>query len=337
MEFPRGYAQERNDYRTNESERKAFYYLRQFFRDIYTTIVSGVTLLLFGKSAAAGTDKYQFDDSLQISGEATTPRLDLLLVRGTYEAPTAIQSGDNIGAVSAVGYGTSAYYTGGSVVYTATENWTNSARGTKLGFYTTPTGTTTYEESGHISAGGSWATGKPNLATDATKGFLFVPYTDGLPTGTPETITGRYPIVIGKTGSTKEPYFHNGTAWVALSAGATVSTWTPTITCTTGSFTATSTANCYYAKVGQLVHYQAQITITTVGTATGATTFTLPFAAAANTTVIGNGWNSATVTQVFAGAFGGPSAAYIYQYEGTDNFYTDGTTIYISGTYIAAS
>lgn len=221
MQFPKPYGQEQTDYRTNESERKAYYWLRDFFVKIMKVTVSGVSSWLFGKITPAGVDKWQFDESLQVSDEASTPRIDLLLVRGTYEAPTAIQSGDNIGALSAVGYGTSNYYTGGSMVFTATENWTNAARGTKIVFKTTPTGTTTYEDSGYISAGGSWASGKESLATNATKGFLYIPYVDGTPSGTPETITTRYPIVLGKNAdSVKVPYFWN----------ADTSSWQPVVT-----------------------------------------------------------------------------------------------------------
>ena len=340
MDFPRAYAQNRENYRESEAERKVYYWLRDWFYEIIKVTVSSVNMWLFGKTEPAGTDKWQFDESLQISGEATTPRLDLLLVRGTYEAPTAIQSGDNIGAVSAVGYGTSAYYTGGSVVFTATENWTNSTRGTKLGFYTTPTGTTTYEESGHISAGGSWATGKPNLATDATKGFLYVPFTNGVPTGTPETVTGRYPIVMGEdAGGTKLPYYwdEDGPDWVAISAGATTSTWTPTIACTSGSFTTTSTANGIYTKVGKLVTCSVKITYTDIGTATGATSFTLPYPAETGAIIRGTGWINSSVASLMVGSFNGASVGYVYKYDGTANFYSNGEIIYVGVTYTASS
>lgn len=330
MEFPKGYAQERGNYRTNESERKAFYYLREFFKDIYTQVVSGVTLLLFGKSTAAGTDKYQFDNSLQVSGEATTPRIDLLLVRGTYEAPTAIQSGDNIGALSAVGYGTSAYYTGGSVVFTATENWTNSARGTKLGFYTTPTGTTTYEESGHISAGGSWATGKPNLATNATKGFLYVPFTNGVPTGTPETVTGRYPIVIGETaGGTKTPYYWDEDAldWSTF-GGATSGSFTPTISAIGGITTASGTI--YYTYVGDRIVWNGTINITTNGP--GNTFITLAGFPESCTDGRGALHGHDLGAAVAHNGYVNGTTAYVFKYDGTYPGYS-GLELYVAGSY----
>ena len=340
MEFPKPYAQKRDDYRTTEAERKLYYWLRDWFVDIVKVVTSGVSTWLFGKTTPSGTDKWQFDGQIQVSDEAATPRIDLLLTRGTYESPSAVQSGDNIGALEAVGYGTSAYYTGGSIVYTTTENWTNSARGTKLVFKLTDTGTTDYKEVGYINSTGSWATGLPDLATTATKGFLYVPFTNGVPTGTPETITGRYPIVIGETsGGTKTPYYWDadGTAWTAISAGATTSTWTPTIACTTGSFTTTSTANGIYTKVGKLVTCSVKITYTDIGTATGATSFTLPFPAETNAIIRGNGWNGSTIETLLVGAFGGSSVGYVYKYNGMANFYSNGLDIYVGVTYTASS
>ena len=342
MQFPRGYIQEQTNYRQNDAERKMHAWMSAFFKGVNLDVVSSsVQYWLFGKDYTHGTDKWQFDGSIQISdnGTGVAPYLNLVHTRGTNAAPTATQDGDTIGYVAGTGYASnSTFYAGGTIEFQSTDNWTSGARGTKIVFKTTDDGTSTFEESGYIHATGSWATGKPNLATNATKGFLYVPFTNGVPTGTPESITGRYPIVIGETaGGTKIPYYwdDDDTDWHSMGGSATVGTWTPTISCTTGSFTATSSANCFYAKVGKFVHYQAQITITTVGTATGATTFTLPFDADTDTAVIGNGWVSGTVEQIFAGAYGGPSSAYIYKYDGTGNFYTDGVTLYISGTYIA--
>jgi hypothetical protein len=56
-----------------------------------------------------------------------------------------------------------------------------------------------------------------------------------------------------------------GGAWTA---------WTPTISATTGSFTTTSAAG-RYIKIGKTVHFTIAVTITTVGTGSGAR-FTLP-------------------------------------------------------------
>jgi hypothetical protein len=55
-------------------------------------------------------------------------------------------------------------------------------------------------------------------------------------------------------------------------------TWTPTVTASSGAIT-TYTASGVYTKVGRVVHASAQITLTNIGTASGALIVTLPFSA----------------------------------------------------------
>lgn len=64
---------------------------------------------------------------------------------GTSAAPSATTNGTQFGALTAFGYGASAYAaTGtGSVVFYATENFTNTAMGTQIAFQTTPNGSVT--------------------------------------------------------------------------------------------------------------------------------------------------------------------------------------------------
>jgi hypothetical protein len=55
------------------------------------------------------------------------------------------------------------------------------------------------------------AFGAPDLAADATTGFLWVPSCDGTPTGTPEALTGFCPLVVDRTNS--KLYFYSDGAW----------------------------------------------------------------------------------------------------------------------------
>jgi len=57
-------------------------------------------------------------------------------------------------------------------------------------------------------------------------------------------------------------------------------TWTPTITSGSGSITAYVVDNAAYVKIGYTVYISMQITITTVGTASGPMNYTLPFTSA---------------------------------------------------------
>lgn len=73
------------------------------------------------------------------------------------------------------------------------------------------------------------------------------------------------------------------------------STWTPTVIPGAGAFTTASASGGYFV-IGKLVHFSVTITITTVGTASGAMTIALPIGTAARpamvplteTAVIGN-------------------------------------------------
>jgi hypothetical protein len=75
--------------------------------------------------------------------DAGDPQYVLRKARGTSAAPTAVQAGNNLGSFSFRGY-TGADFTGSRVqiIGTATENWSTTANGTRLTFWTTPNTTT---------------------------------------------------------------------------------------------------------------------------------------------------------------------------------------------------
>jgi len=66
------------------------------------------------------------------------PILSLYKSRGTQASPTAIQSGDALGAIDYGGYDGTAYATGAGISPQAAETWTNSAHGTQVAFQITP-------------------------------------------------------------------------------------------------------------------------------------------------------------------------------------------------------
>lgn len=334
MQFPRGYIQEQTNYRQNDAERKMHAWMSAFFKGVNLDIVSSsVQYWLFGKDYTHGTDKWQFDGSIQISdnGTGVAPYLNLVHTRGTNAAPTATQDGDTIGYVAGTGYASnSTFYAGGTIEFQSTDNWTSGARGTKIVFKTTDDGTSTFEESGYIHATGSWATGKPNLATNATKGFLYVPFTNGVPTGTPESITGRYPIVIGETaGGTKIPYYwdDDDTDWYAM-GGATYGSASLTVTAQSGSIT-TSSGTIYYTLVGDRVIWHAVVDVTTNGT--GASYLILsgfPYASAERSPAHGHDLGGAVAHNGYVDG----TAANIWKYDGTYPGYS-GLTLYVGGSY----
>lgn len=217
MRFPKDYMQERTNFRVHENERSVHNFLRNFFKKIFVYTVSSTAFyLLFGREEPIGTDDFQFDGSLQISKQSNVkyPKLNLVAARDTTGNPVALLSGDTLGAIEGSGYFGSGYYVGGRIVIYAGEDWTNANRGTGLAFFTTSIADTSEHPSGRIAPSGSWAIGLNDLPTNATSGFAYIPSCNGVPTGTPEVIDERIPLVIDRNSS--KAYIYSGGAWVAL-------------------------------------------------------------------------------------------------------------------------
>ena len=86
---------------------------------------------------------------------------------GSFGSESAVLSGNVLGAIQYQGYGASAYSTVRSAVeFIATENWTDSAQGTAIIFYTVPTGgsTTQTEVARLTSVGLGIGTTSPSAA-----------------------------------------------------------------------------------------------------------------------------------------------------------------------------
>ncbi len=98
----------------------------------------------------SGSGPSAFSGSLYIGRKA----------RGTSGAPTAAQNGDTLAAFLGEGYGATAFsFTGGGMSVQAAENWTDTARGARLNFNTTATGTTTESTKMTLDAAGNLGIG----------------------------------------------------------------------------------------------------------------------------------------------------------------------------------
>lgn len=109
-------------------------------------------------------------------------------------------------------------------------------------------------------------------------------------------------------------------------------TWTPTITASSGTFTATS-ATGNYTRIGRMMHIAVKITITTVGTASGALISSLPLISSTSDCVmfgreINNTGNSCqgTITN-------GTTQVNIQRYD-NQSIIGAGNIIVISGSYL---
>jgi len=111
-------------------------------------------------------------------GNNANPLYAARYANGTPAAPTAVQTGNILGAWVATGYGATTFgdVTGGMGVI-AEENWTDTAQGSATGFLATPTGTTTPHlymavlPSGNVGIGDWTIPGGSPTATDKLQVF----------------------------------------------------------------------------------------------------------------------------------------------------------------------
>lgn len=138
----------------------------------------GTTTISSRLHLASDTNTTELIDSYN-NANANGAALLFRSARGTSAAPTASQSGDELGWVGAYGYGASAFSSGSraSMSMIAAENWTATAQGTDLRFKTTTTGGTSPADRFVISSGGQ--------ALFATTSFL-TPRSNFLTTVSPQ-------------------------------------------------------------------------------------------------------------------------------------------------------
>jgi hypothetical protein len=99
--------------------------------------VNGSATIEIHNPYAAGIDLYT-----HAAGNQTyrAPTITLNKSRGTQSAPTAVQANDLLGYLQYLGYGATQYVEGSVIESVAAENWTDTAAGTDLDFYTNDTG-----------------------------------------------------------------------------------------------------------------------------------------------------------------------------------------------------
>lgn len=112
------------------------------------------------------------------------------------------------------------------------------------------------------------------------------------------------------------------------------SSWSPTITATSGTFTSV-TGTGIYCQIGKLVHVGLKVVCTTVGTAAGIMQSTLPVTAdAASFQLTGSGYNASSANLAFATVVGSNAVSMLY--DGGAFPITSGQTVHASFFYKAA-
>ena len=113
------------------------------------------TLLHVG--GADGTKARILIDAFSNGVSATTnAKFTARTAAGTAASPTATQANNDFATFSGVGYGTTGYGNGGgAIIFTASQNWTDTANGTDLRFLTTGNGSSTAVENMRLTHGGN--------------------------------------------------------------------------------------------------------------------------------------------------------------------------------------
>ena len=111
--------------------------------------------------------------------------------RGTSAAPTAVQNGDGLLALSGRGYGTTQFGVGGgaTIGMSATENYTDTAMGARIQLFTTPNGTTTLtprmtiDQNGFVGIGTPQPNGMLDIVRNGTTNVYGTSYGTGQGSG----------------------------------------------------------------------------------------------------------------------------------------------------------
>ena len=107
-------------------------------------------------------------------------------------------------------------------------------------------------------------------------------------------------------------------------------TWTPTISSGSGTITTSSFSGAKYTKIGNIVEATINITITTVGTASGACTFTLPFTGTNTIQLAGYGMETNTNGAMLKGYLPSSSATMqITMYNNTSPFTLGNGSVFV--------
>lgn len=158
-----------------------------------------------------------------LDGFLGNPTFMFRLARGTAAAPTAAQSGDQLGLFTARGYGTTGYSGSARLGFAmaASENWTDTSQGGELQFYTTPNGSSSIAKQAVIANDGGLVMGAP---TGGSKGA-------GTVNATQVYVNG---VAVAGGGSGSGLYSGQISATVPTSVNTGLSTWVHQNTATVG-------------------------------------------------------------------------------------------------------
>lgn len=242
---------------------------------------------------------------------ANRPGFSAYQSQGTIASPTATLNNDILLFFGGRGYGDNAYASSstGAVAIRASENWTNSAQGTRMTFETTPIGSTTRLQHMILSSEGALTVNEQGrdadfrVEGDTNVNLIFADASAdkvGIGTSAPSTL-----LHVGLAGTTLGTIgvAGNTSGLVTIQPAAAAGTWTLTLPTTGGTNDYALTTN------GSGVSTWAAIVNSITGTAnqviasaaTGAVTLSLDATLAALGTYNTNGLLTQTAADTFTG------------------------------------
>lgn len=161
---------------TTESKRMTIYNTGQVLVGALSTPLSNYNLSLQQSTSVSSGFVIDNYSSGALSGNSTVL---FRSARGTNSVPTAVQSGDSLGILSARGYAATGFSTSGSTIIQslAAENWSDTAWGAHLDIGTIPLLSTTNTRRMRITSEGNILVGS-NLTTpvqgDSTRNYISI-------------------------------------------------------------------------------------------------------------------------------------------------------------------
>ena len=119
-----------------------------------------------------GSDTNSNIFTLDAYGAVNVPAFRGSRARNTAAAPQAVQIGDTLSNIQGQGYDGAGYFTGASIQIIARDNFTPTAHGGSIGFYTLPLGSTVIAEGVRIQPSGGMSVGAAAIAVDPGVGSI---------------------------------------------------------------------------------------------------------------------------------------------------------------------
>lgn len=138
-------------------------------------------LELFPGASTYGLEVTGDTSFMEVLTSSGSPSTYWRKANGTVASPTAALNGDNLGRLYFMGFGSGGYEFGAAILANAAENFSSTAAGSSLNFYTTPTTTDALQLAMTINASGNVVMAYDLTADDITGASLSIPNAGATP------------------------------------------------------------------------------------------------------------------------------------------------------------